>query len=364
MARDSAFEHAYAVILAGGSGTRFWPLSRRRRPKQLLELFGRGSLLEQTVARIRPVIPPERIYVFTNEFVYHEVARRLRGITKQQIVAEPVGRNTGPTVGLAAHEILRRDPDALMMVLPSDQVITKPAAFRRVLSAACRAASVEGRSVVVGLKPTRPDTGYGYVRRGALAGRVHGHAIFEVEKFTEKPPLAVARRYLASAKYFWNGGMFVWRASTLLANLERFQPVMSEILSRIADAGGVRNRTALRQWFPRLDKISVDYALMERISNIFVVAADVGWSDVGSWQVVHELRPKDKNGNVRPRKSVCLDSQGNMIFSRDKFVVALGVRDLVIVEVGDALLVCARPRSQDVGKAVEELERRGLEKLL
>lgn len=358
------FERAYAVIMAGGSGTRFWPLSRRKRPKQLLELFGRGALLEQTVARIRSVIPPERVYVFTNELVRDEVVRRLREVPQSQIVAEPVGRNTAPTVGLAAHEIVRRDADGLMVILPSDHVITKPAAFRRVLRAACQVGSVEGRSVVVGFKPTRPETGYGYVRRGAPAGRVDGQRFFEAEAFIEKPPIALAQRYLASRRYFWNGGIFIWRATTLISNLERHQPAMARLLRRIAEAGGARSRAVLRRFFPRFDKISVDYALMEKVSNVFVASADVGWSDVGSWQVVHELRPKDEEGNVRPPASLCLDASENMIFSREKFVVALGVRDLVIVEADNALLVCARERSQDVGKVVQELERRGLHDLL
>ena len=364
MSKDAPFKHAYAVIMAGGSGTRFWPLSRRKHPKQLLELFRRGSLLEQTIARIRPVIPPERTFVFTSELVRREVIRKLRGVAKEQIVAEPVGRNTAPTVAVAASVVLRHDPEGLMVILPSDHVITRPEAFRRVLRAGCQVAAVEGRSVVIGLKPTRPETGYGYVRRGAATGRWDGQQVFEVKKFTEKPSLAVARRYVAAGRYFWNGGMFIWRASTLLANLGRFQPEMARLLHRIVAAGGAQSRAAMRRLFPGFEKISVDYALMEKISNIYVVAADVGWSDVGSWEVIHELSPKDRDGNVRPRRSVCLDARDNMIASPTKFVVALGVRDLVIVETSDALLVCARGRSQDVGKAVQELERQGLEGLL
>lgn len=361
---DPAFQHAYAVIMAGGSGTRFWPLSRRKRPKQLLELFGRGTLLEQSAARIRGVIPPERTYIFTNELVRAEICRRLPGIPRQQIVAEPAARNTAPTTGLAAHEILRRDPAALMVVLPSDHIISKPAAFRQALRAACRWASTEGRSVVLGLKPTRPDTGYGYVRLGRGEGRVDGQEIFRVEKFTEKPPLKTARRYLASERYLWNSGMFIWRASTLIDNLQRYQPRMARSLERIAGAGGVRARSTFRRLFPRLEKISIDYAFMEKAANVFVVAADIGWSDVGSWAVVYEHQRKDQDRNVRPRHSISLDSRGNMIVSREKFVVTVGVQDLVIVETPDALLVCARDRSQNVGKAVQELERQGRQSLL
>jgi mannose-1-phosphate guanylyltransferase len=364
MARDSVFEHAYAVIMAGGSGTRFWPLSRRRHPKQLLHLFGHGTLLEQTVARLLPLIPPERIYVFTNQHVWREVRRCLPGIPAPQIVAEPASRNTAPTLGVAAHEIVRHDQAGLMVVLPSDHVITRPTVFRRALRAACRVGSIDGCSVVMGLKPTRPETGFGYVRLGALEGRVAGEKVYRVEKFVEKPPLAVARRYVASGRYLWNGGMFVWRASTLLKNLERFQSRMARQLARLATAGGVRAPAAFRRLFPRLKKISIDFALMEKAPSVFAVAADMGWNDVGSWAVAYELSPHDRDNNVRPADSLSLNSRGNMVLSSGKFVATVGVRDLVIVETEDALLVCARHQAQEVGKAVQELERRGRNNLL
>jgi mannose-1-phosphate guanylyltransferase len=364
MARRSVFDHAYAVILAGGSGTRFWPLSRRKHPKQLLEFFGRGTLLEQTVARLLPVIPSKRIYVYTNESVWREVRRCLPDIPASQIIAEPAGRNTAPTLGVAALEIVRRDPEGLMVAIPSDQVIARPANFRRALRAACQVASVQGRSVVMGVRPTRPETGYGYVRLGKRAGRVAGQDIFQVQKFMEKPPLAVARRYVKSGRYLWNAGMFIWRASTLLGNFKLHQPRMAEQLADIAAAGGTRNRRTFRRLFPKLEKISIDYALMEKISGIFAVAAVMGWNDVGSWAVVRELSPKDEHGNVRPHRSLCLDSRDNMIVARKSFVVTVGVRDLVIVETGDAVLVCACKHSQGVGKAVQELERLGLQELL
>jgi mannose-1-phosphate guanylyltransferase len=362
--RDLTFRHAYAVIMAGGSGTRFWPLSRRRRPKQLLPLFGKGTLLEQTVERIRSLIPAERTYVLTNELLRHEVQRRSPGIPRDQVVAEPVSRNTAPAIGLAAHEILRRDPDGLMVVLPSDHVIQKPGVFRQCLRAACQLGSIEGRSVVVGLKPTEPHTGYGYVRLGARAGRVNGQEVFRVARFTEKPPLATARRYVASGRYLWNGGMFIWRASTLLHNLEKYQPAMARGLGEIAAAGGTRSPKTLRRLYPRLQNISVDFALMEKISNVYAVAAEIGWSDVGSWSVAHDLKPKDSDGNVRPRHALCLHSQGNMIVSPRKFVVAVGVERLIIVETDDALLVCARDHAQDVGKAVQNLDLQGYKELL
>jgi mannose-1-phosphate guanylyltransferase len=364
MARPSELEHVFAVILAGGSGTRFWPLSRRARPKQILRLLGESTLLEETAARIRPLIPSERTFVYTSGYVRAETVRLLPQVPPGQIVAEPAARNTAPTLGLAAHEILRHNPDGLMVVLPSDHIIARAAEFRRVIRAACRWASVDGRSVVLGLKPSRPETGYGYVRQGPLAGRAEGRAVYRVEKFTEKPNLLLARRYIGSRRYLWNGGMFIWRARTLVDNFARHQPEMAKDLEAIARAGGVRSRRTFARLYPRLEKISIDYAIMEKISQVFVVPADIGWSDVGSWAVAYDLMRKDREGNVRPAHSLGLNSAGNLIVSRKKFVAAVDVQDLVIVETDDALLICRRDRSQDVGKAVQELEKRGLDELL
>jgi mannose-1-phosphate guanylyltransferase len=364
MAKKSVFAHTYAVVMAGGSGTRFWPLSRRKHPKQLLELFGHGTLLEQTVERVRSIIPPERVYVYTSGLIASEVCRRLPQIPRAQIVAEPASRNTAPTLGVAAHEICRRDPQGVMVVLAADHIITKRAEFLRVLRAGCETADQDGSSVVLGLKPTRPDTGFGYVRIGAREGRIAGQEIYRVEKFTEKPKLAVARRYVASGRYLWNSGMFIWRASTLLENFAKYQPRMADQLARLAAAGGPRSPRTFRRLFPQFEKISIDYAIMEKLSDIHGVAADIGWNDVGSWAVVYDLKAKDKEANVRPERSLCLDSRGNMIFSKRSFVVTVGVQDFIIVETNDALLVCARDHSQDVGKAVQALDKAGRKEFL
>lgn len=362
--QGSPYGHVYVVIMAGGSGTRFWPVSRQKHPKQLLDLFGGTTLLEQAVNRVKGIVPPDRIYVFTNSIVQAAVRRLLPSIPERQIVAEPAQRNTAPTVGLAAHEIQRRDQEGIMVVLPADHVIQKPGAFRNALKAACRWAMTEGRSIVLGLEPTRPETGYGYVRLGAFEKQVGKQRIFRVKNFTEKPGVEVARRYVASKQYLWNAGMFIWRASTLLTNLRRFQPAMADGLERIAAAGGIDNQRTLKRLFPRLEKISIDYALMEKLGEVYAVAADIGWSDVGSWAVAYDLSAKDREGNVRPENSLCLDSKGNMIVGDKNFFVTIGVENLVIVQTGDALLVCAREQSQKVGKAVQELERRGLKNLL
>jgi len=362
--QNSLYGHVYVAIMAGGSGTRFWPLSRRKNPKQLLDLFGGATLLEQAVKRVEGMVPPEQIYILTNNMVRSRIVRLVPQIPKRQIVAEPAQRNTAPTIGLAAHEILRRDPKGIMVVLPADHVIQKPGAFRNALKAGCRWAAEEGRSVVLGIEATRPETGYGYIRLGGVEKNTGSQRMYRVEEFTEKPGLAAARRYVASKRYLWNAGMFIWRASTLLANLRRFQPAMAAGLERVVAAGGIDNPRALKRLFPRLEKISIDYALMEKLDDVSAVAADIGWSDVGSWAVAYDLSAKDGDGNVRPENSLCLDSSGNMIVGGRKFFVTIGVENLVIVETGDALLVCAREQSQKVGKAVQELERRGIKSLL
>jgi len=363
MASDSTLNHAYAVILAGGSGTRFWPVSRRQRPKQLLEgVFGPGTLLERTMARLGSLIPPERIYIFTNTLLKKQIEGLLPQIPPEQIVAEPAARNTAPTLGLAAHEIFRRDPAGIMVVLPSDHLIAKPVMFRRVLRAALRWANTEGRSVLVGLKPTSAHTGFGYLQKGELAGEFQGQRIYKVESFKEKPSAHVAQRYVASGRYLWNGGMFVWRASTLIANLIRFKPKMARGLGRIAESGGATSINVLNRVYPRLEKISIDYAVAEKADEVYAVAADIGWSDVGSWSEVYALRPKDVEGNARPRHSFCLKAKGNLIVS-DMFVAAVGVRDLIIVQTSDAILVGNRHQAQDVGKAVAAMESKGWKRL-
>ncbi|MGH9397586.1 MAG: mannose-1-phosphate guanylyltransferase [Terriglobia bacterium] len=362
--RMTPFAHAYAMILAGGSGTRFWPLSRRAQPKQLLRLFGKESLLTQTSERLRGLIPPERTYIFTNALIREAIRRELPRVPRAQVIAEPASRNTAPAIGLAAYEILRRDPEGVMVVLPSDHIIAKPAVFRQAIAAACDVASSEGRSVVIGLKPARPETGFGYIRLGKQDRRANGPSVFAVLQFTEKPPLETAQRYVRSGNYLWNGGMFIWKASTLIANLKRFQPRMAAALRSISEGGGIRSEKTLKRLYPRLENISIDYALMEKVDNVHAISADMGWSDVGSWAAAYELSPKNEEENVCPPSGFTLDSRRNMIVSPRKFVATVGVEDLVIIETDDALLVCSRNHSQDVGKIVKELARLEHKKLL
>lgn len=360
-----------AVLLAGGRGTRFWPRSRRRTPKQLLNIVGRETMLRQTVARLETLIAPRNIWAVTNTDQAAAVRRELRGVPASHVLAEPVGRNTAAAIGLAAVHLAHEHGDALMAVLPSDAYIRDVARYRMLVRAALEQARTPGSLVVLGIPPTRPETGYGYIERGAALGRPRGVVAFAVRRFTEKPALPQARNYVASGRYFWNAGMFFWRVSTFLENLKRFLPATHDALQTLAGVIGTRRcAAALRRVYPRLENISVDYAVMEpatRItdkSRVSVIPAKIGWSDIGSWEAVYELLAKKPGEDVSTGPSFALDAASNYFWSPKKLVAAIGVRDLVLVETDDALLLCSRERSQDVGKIVKWLEQQKRNDLL
>ena len=361
---------ACAVLLAGGRGTRFWPRSRVRTPKQLLNITGDETMLRQTVSRLAPLFGRRNFWAVTNIEQASAVRRELRSIPASHILAEPVGRNTAAAIGLAAIHLAYAHGDALMAVLPSDSYVTNAAEYRRLVRAALDLARAPGNLVVLGIPPTRPETGYGYIEAGKVSARPGGVAAYTVRRFTEKPALPVARRYLSAGRYFWNAGMFFWRASTYLENLQRFLPATHAALSDLAKTIGTRKyAAALRRIYPRLDNISVDYAIMEsatrdtRTPTVFVLPAKVGWSDIGSWQAVFELLTSQPGANVSASPHFALDATGNYFWSPKKFVAAIGVDNLVLVETDDAILVCPRDRSQDVGKIVKWLEQQKLKKL-
>jgi mannose-1-phosphate guanylyltransferase len=363
---------AHAVILAGGRGTRFWPRSRTRQPKQLLNIIGRETMLEQTVARLSPLFTASQVWIVTNDEQAAAVRRQSPKIPASHILAEPIGRNTAAAIGLAAVHLLRESgPDALMAVLPADHFIAQAARYRRIVRAALAVAEKPGALVVLGIPPTRPETGYGYIESGGRAGKSLGQQVFTVRRFTEKPSLPRARKYVASHRYLWNAGMFFWRVSTLLDGLERHLPKTHMALLRLAETIGTRRyNDALRRIYPQLENISIDYALLEPASRdprrnpVFALPASVGWSDIGSWAAVYELLARAPGENVAAGRHVALDAAGNFLWSPGKLVAALGVRDLVVVETDDALLVCPRDRAQDVGQIVKWLEAHGVRELL
>jgi mannose-1-phosphate guanylyltransferase len=354
----------YAVILAGGSGTRFWPLSRKKTPKQLMSVFGGLSMLQRTVERTLPM-KPKRILVVTNALQAEESARQLRGYQKEcriDIIEEPVGRNTAPAVGLAASIIARHDPGALMLVLPADHFIAREDEFRKTVLRG-REAALNGYLVTMGIVPSRPETGYGYIE---AEKELRGSGPYPVRRFVEKPNLEKAMEFLTTGNFYWNSGMFIWRTDIILDSIMSYMPELAEALARLTFSDDIWELEDLK---PQVEAIyrevrgeSIDFGVMEKADNVMVVPADFGWSDVGSWSALPEVIAPDRAGNVAidVREELVLDSCGCLIHGGGKLVALIGVADLIVVDTPDSLLVCHRERAQDVKKIVEELGKRGL----
>lgn len=350
----------WAVIMAGGSGTRFWPASRVRRPKQLLPLVQGGeSLLAATFRRITkvPGIDPSRVVVVTAAALAEATQRELPALLPANLLAEPAPRNTAPCIGWATEAILARDPEATVAVLPSDQHVTDDAGFA---AAVARALAVAQRRelATIGISPTRPDTGFGYIETAAPIAEVEGAR--EVLRFVEKPDLARAKEYLASGRFLWNSGMFFFRAPAMRAAIAAHLPELARGLATM-------NASNTAEVFPRLPSISIDYGVVERVGatagSIGVVPGDFGWSDVGSWESTWELADKDPQGNAATAGAVLVDAAGNLVRAH-KMVALVGVSDLVVVETEDAILVMPRARAQDVRAVVDALKAQGRSELL
>jgi mannose-1-phosphate guanylyltransferase len=355
--------HHYGLILAGGRGTRFWPRSRKRSAKQVLNVVGERSLIQSTVDRLTPLIAPERLWVLTNDHLRDIIIRQLPEVPRKQILSEPTQRNTAPAIGLAAQILHSLDPDAVMGVFPSDHVIGKIQQYRAVIRSAFKAAA-DRHLVVVGIQPRWPETGYGYIEfPGGCA--VGGAAALPVRRFHEKPELAKARRYLKAGNFLWNSGMFFWRTDVLLDQLRHHLPRTATVLASLPRFGSRAFAAGLERAFPLCDNISIDYAVLEKAAGVRGIAAgDFGWNDVGSWNAVYELLERDAQGNSIALESIVLDSHNNFVDARGKVVALIGVRDLIVVDTPDALLVAARDRAQQVGEIVKTLERRNRHDLL
>ncbi|MGD0469685.1 MAG: mannose-1-phosphate guanylyltransferase [Terriglobales bacterium] len=366
--------HFYPVILAGGRGTRFWPLSRKRRAKQLLALDGKQTMIQQTVARLAPMTAPSRFWIITNDDLRPAILRQLPKLPPKQIIAEPAGRNTAPAIGLAAFLLLRHDPDAVLGLFPSDHVIADAAQYRATLNTGIEIAAAGENIVVLGIRPTRPETGYGYIEAGAPDRK--GALSLRVRRFTEKPDLATARQFLDAGNYFWNSGMFLWRADTLANALREHLPSTAHLLEKIAAAYGTRKfADTFRKLYTKCENISIDYAVLEPRSakgegqsRIFCLPSDFGWNDLGSWTALHEhhvakARPGD-GSLVSASGSFALNAKNNYVHAPGKFVAVVGVSNLVIVETEDALLITTLDQSQDVGKVVKHLDEKKLKKLV
>ncbi|MCL4394068.1 MAG: sugar phosphate nucleotidyltransferase [Chloroflexi bacterium] len=354
----------FALILAGGTGTRLWPRSRRESPKQLLALFSERTMLQETCDRILPIVPADHIFVGTNEGYVDTVREQLPNVPPENIIGEPEGHGTAPSIGYAALHIQKINPDAVMISLHADHYIERASEFRRALTIAAQVAA-QGYLVTLGIEPRNPETGYGYIHRGDLIENVGDQPVYRVLQFLEKPDEATATRFVESGEYYWNSGIFAWKIGTLWEEYERHQPGLCAQLRKIGkNLGTPRERSTMKRVWKQIATETIDVGIMEKSQRVAMLPISVGWSDVGSWAVAYDLHAKDVDGNVRPENSLCLDSKGNMLVGGRKYLVTIGVENLVIVETGDALLVCAREQSQKVGKAVQELERRGRKNLL
>lgn len=363
----------HPVILAGGRGTRFWPLSRMKRAKQLLALDGKHTMIQQTVARLLPLAPAKNFMVITNEHLRAEIARQVPNLEKNKILAEPAARNTAAAIGLAAFLLERAHPSAVIGLFPSDHVIADAARYRATIRRGIAIAAAGENIVVLGIQPNRPETGYGYIEVEP-AGNSDG--VFSVRRFTEKPDADRAAAFLHAGNYFWNSGMFLWSANTLANALREHLPSTAAILEKIAASFGTKKFAAnFKKLYPKTDNISVDYAVLEPRSakgigksNLYCLPADFGWNDLGSWTALHEhhtakTRPMHDNV-IASDATFTLNAQGNYIHAPGKFVAAVGVNDLVVVETGDALLITTRAHAQDVGKIVKYLDEKRLYKLV
>jgi mannose-1-phosphate guanylyltransferase len=360
------------VILAGGRGTRFWPLSRKRRAKQLLALDGKKTMIQQTVARLALLAPAKRFWVITNEDLRPAVVKQLPKLPAAHVLAEPVGRNTAPAIGLAAFLMLRKNPGAVIGLFPSDHVIGDVKRYRETIATGIEIAAAGANIVVLGIRPNRPETGYGYIE----AGGTFGSAALRVRRFTEKPDAATAAQFVAAGNYFWNSGMFLWSARTLADALKEHLPKTAPLLEEIALAFGTRRFAAtFRKLYPKCENISIDYAVLEprsakgeQAGNIFCLPADFGWNDLGSWTALHEhhtAKSSPPEGNlVAGAGSFLLNAFGNYVHAPGKFVAAVGVSDLVVVETADALLITTRKDAQDVGKIVKYLDEKKMHRLV
>ena len=358
--------HRYCVIMCGGVGSRFWPFSRNDRPKQFLDFFGTGkSLLQLTVERILPLIPAENIILVTNSSYAGIIREQLPDIKESNILLEPARRNTAPCICWAAHHIAALDPEASIVTLPSDHLILKEEEFRHVLEEGMAFVEQGDRLLTIGLTPTSPHTGYGYIQIGSPVENYPG--ISKVKTFTEKPDLEMAKVFLESGEFYWNSGMFLWKATSILKAFEEYAPDMAALFDNgNADYASSREMDFIRNAFPNATSISIDYAIMEKASNVYVKTADIGWSDLGSWKALYETSPKSKEGNVTQGCKVLAHNCNDTVFAvtGDKIIVACGLDGYVVAENDNALLIYPISEEQKIRQVVNDVKERFGEKYI
>lgn len=350
----------YAVIMAGGSGTRFWPQSTKALPKQFLNLFGKGTMIQNTAERIKDVIPQERIMVVTNESYVSIVKEQLPKVPVENIVGEPVAKNTAPCVAIAAELLYKKDPEAIMVVLPADHHITNPEKFNKILTSAVEKAESGNHLVTIGINPSRPETGFGYIHAdNTRQEKFAENTVYPVKAFTEKPDEITAQRFVDSGDYFWNSGMFIWKASTVLNEIEQHLPEMfSEVKQASPELYESTHDAAIKDFYFACESISIDYGIMEKAGSVFVVPGEFGWNDVGSWTAVYELAEKNGQENaVQSLNATFANSEGNLVLSNsEKMISLVGVENIAVVETENAILICDLTKAQGVKEIVEQLK--------
>jgi mannose-1-phosphate guanylyltransferase len=355
----------YAVIMAGGVGTRFWPRSRNRRPKQLLKILDDKTMIQATVSRLDGLITPDKICVVTTEPQIEEIKEQLPFLKPGNLIVEPKGKNTAPCIGLSAVILKHRDPDAIMAVLPADHRILDEKLFRKVLAAAEVTASKQDCLVTIGIHPTYPATGYGYIQVNGKVDEINDIDILKVKTFAEKPDLTTAKRFLDSGDFLWNSGMFIWKANSILKEIEESLPELYDGLMEIEKYLGTKSQDeVIKKVYCTIKSISIDYGVMEQSENVFVLKGEFDWNDVGSWEEIYKISPQDRDKNVIIGDHFIKDTSGCLIDSPNRFVATLGLENLIVIDTDDALLICRRDMSQHVKDLVEAMKRKNMERYL
>ena len=357
----------YAVMMAGGMGTRFWPVSRKARPKQLLSFAGNKTMIQQTYERIKPLTPAEKILVITNKDLKKEIERQLPEIPPDNIIGEPEGKNTAPCIGLAATIIEQKSSEnEIMVILPADHLVTHLSDFQHTLKAGIAYARKHDVLLTLGIQPGYPETGYGYIRFAEKLDSVKGKDIYQVKTFAEKPNTETAERFIKSGDFLWNSGMFIWSVRTLLKEIEDHLPDLYDDLMLIRNKVGKSGfKKLVTEVYKRTKSISIDYGIMESAHNVCVIKSNFGWNDLGSWEAVYNISKKDSQANaVHAKKSILIDAKNNYFYTSKKLIAAVDVEDLVVVEIDDAILICKKDRSQNVKEIVDYLKRKKMKSYL
>jgi len=355
----------YIVIMAGGSGTRFWPQSREGKSKQFLKIFGKHSLVQSTILRFHSSVPWENIYIVAKNIQREEMEKHLLEVPKENVLYEPLGKNTAPCIGLAAMYLQRKDADCVMVVSPADHIIQKQTRFNTILKVAAQLAREKEGLITIGIKPDRPATGYGYIQINGEIGRFSGVRAYHIKTFAEKPNLATAQRFLSSGDFFWNSGLFIFRVSVFLKTLKKFLPDLYDGLVEIQKYFDKTNyEEVLEKVYRQIRSISIDYGIMEKANNVYLVQGNFIWNDLGSWDQVYKLSSQDKNGNVTIGESVLINTSNSYIYNTKGVIAVVGLEDVVVVQEGGATLICKREKAEEVKRVIDRLKSQKLHKYL